>query len=353
MYPVLIVGQGLAGTNLALTLIKQQVPVVIYSSVQPGSASQVAAGIFNPLTGRNLQLTWMADIIFPYLHNFYSEWQQNFSEKFFYPMANIRPLHSIEELNKAKQYLQDDLISKWISPRLITHEDLNIRKVVAPLGAFETLHSGIVDVPLFLKCAEAYFNKLGCLKYTAVNEGDITFSNESGIFQDQNFHSVVYATGAMAMSGNTAGIPGIAPLKGEILILESEGKEVTIPGVINRNGYLAPKKAGLFWAGSTYNHNYSHIYPEVESKEKILKNAASLVNFSLDIKNHLAGIRPSSKDRRPIVGSIPGKSKSYIFNGLGTKGVSLAPYFAKLLADLIVNDLDNLPPEVNPGRFYK
>jgi glycine/D-amino acid oxidase-like deaminating enzyme len=53
------------------------------------------------------------------------------------------------------------------------------------------------------------------------------------------------------------------------------------------------------------------------------------------------GFRPTTPDRRPILGSMPDSENVVIFNGLGTKGVSLAPYFSAQLCDWLIGSGQN------------
>jgi glycine/D-amino acid oxidase-like deaminating enzyme len=49
---------------------------------------------------------------------------------------------------------------------------------------------------------------------------------------------------------------------------------------------------------------------------------------------------------------IPKHPQVGVFNGLGTKGVSLAPYFAHQFAELLVNGSE-IEEEVQIGRYFK
>jgi glycine/D-amino acid oxidase-like deaminating enzyme len=64
-----------------------------------------------------------------------------------------------------------------------------------------------------------------------------------------------------------------------------------------------------------------------------------------------AGIRPSGKDRRPIMGLHPRHPALGLFNGLGTKGCSLAPYMAHLLTMHLLQGAP-LPPETDIKRYF-
>ncbi len=67
--------------------------------------------------------------------------------------------------------------------------------------------------------------------------------------------------------------------------------------------------------------------------EELTEKLEELISFPYTIINQSWGMRPSTLDRRPILGSHPDHQSVVIFNGLGTKGVSLAPYFSHVLAE--------------------
>jgi glycine/D-amino acid oxidase-like deaminating enzyme len=77
----------------------------------------------------------------------------------------------------------------------------------------------------------------------------------------------------------------------------------------------------------------------------------SLINCNYNIISHLAGVRPSSIDRRPIIGAHPEYKNLFVFNGLGTKGVMLAPYFSENFVNFYLKN-EPLMDDVNVKRFY-
>ena len=60
-YDFLIVGQGIAGTTLAMELIAQGASVLVIDAYNKSSSSQVAAGLFNPIAFRRVALGWNAN----------------------------------------------------------------------------------------------------------------------------------------------------------------------------------------------------------------------------------------------------------------------------------------------------
>jgi glycine/D-amino acid oxidase-like deaminating enzyme len=70
-------------------------------------------------------------------------------------------------------------------------------------------------------------------------------------------------------------------------------------------------------------------YSELFSEEKeLIGKLISMGVSKFEFLETFVGIRPATQDRRPFVGSLPEKSVG-IFNGFGSKSVSISPYFAK------------------------
>ncbi len=113
-----------------------------------------------------------------------------------------------------------------------------------------------------------------------------------------------------------------------------------------------PSSNGEYKVGSTYEWNQPNVEIDDEAKELLRSNLASLISEPFEIIDQIAGIRPTVKDRRPIMGEHPDHSGLYIFNGLGAKGYLMAPLLGQELADFILTGAE-LDKEVRLTRFKK
>jgi glycine oxidase len=75
-----------------------------------------------------------------------------------------------------------------------------------------------------------------------------------------------------------------------------------------------------------------------------------LTDKNYTIINQESGIRPTTRDRRPIIGTHQAFNKLHVFNGLGAKGYLLAPLLAK---EFVTHLLTGAPldPEVVINRI--
>ena len=107
----IIVGQGLAGTVLAYSLLKYSAKILIIDRGLDKGASKSAAGIFNPITGRQMRKTWKAEELFQSIPSFYGEIEEKLNQKLLYPMPVLRMFDSQKQIND--WYRKGD-IPRWL-----------------------------------------------------------------------------------------------------------------------------------------------------------------------------------------------------------------------------------------------
>ena len=108
----------------------------------------------------------------------------------------------------------------------------------------------------------------------------------------------------------------------------------------------------LYKVGATYDWKDKTNNPTAEGKKELVDKLKELISCDFEIVEHFAGVRPTVKDRRPLVGTHPIHPQLHVLNGLGTRGVMLGPY----LANQLFQHIDNGAPlenEINIERCYK
>ena len=123
-------------------------------------------------------------------------------------------------------------------------------------------------------------------------------------------------------------------------------KEVQARRILKHKIMMAPLGDDLYWVGSNYEHHAQNDLPSKTGRDFILKKLSGVLNIPFQEMAHLAAIRPSTFDRRPFLGAHPEFPNVFIFNGLGAKGSTLAPYFARELANHLIFQKP-LHPEVD------
>jgi glycine/D-amino acid oxidase-like deaminating enzyme len=341
----LIIGQGIAGTVLGDCLRKAGARIVVLSDEDPHAASRVAAGLYNPVTGKRMTKTWKAEELFPYSQNYYQDFEKRYACSIVHPMPVYKPFSSIEEQNT------------WLS----AHDgeafiDTNIPdyKYQAYLrhnwfGGFETKHSGYIDLPVMLDTFRKKLLEQNCFLSEKFDPQKLIISENGIQYSDLKATKIIFCEGRRAASNPLFSWLPFTLSKGEILKIKIQS--FVQDTVLNKQVFIIPLGNDTYRVGSTYQWVFDNNRPTEKNKEELRDKLSEMILQPFEITEHTAGVRPSVKDRKPLVGFHPAHPAVGIFNGLGTKGVSLAPYFALNFAQHLTGS-KQLYPEVNIERFY-
>jgi len=100
--------------------------------------------------------------------------------------------------------------------------------------------------------------------------------------------------------------------------------------------------------GATYRWDEFSQEPTESSQDELIAKLASMGISDYTLLETYVGVRPATQDRRPFVGFL---SEHYgIFNGFGSKGVSLTPYFARAFLQELKGEKE-LDVEVSIRRY--
>ena len=176
----------------------------------------------------------------------------------------------------------------------------------------------------------------------------INFNGTSVVYKEYLASKIILCDGPTGFGNQLLDNIRFHPLKGEVLHLNINYKSKFI---LNRNGFVLPRD-GHYIAGSNYDLVDRDWQPTTAAREEIAGKIDKILNIDYEIVGQRAGLRPTTHDRRPVLGLLPKYPQIGVFNGLGTKGVSLAPYFAHQFAEFLINGSE-IEPEVQIERFFK
>jgi len=341
----IIVGAGLAGVTLATHLHNAGKRVLMFSGTQKNVSSYVAAGLYNPVTGRKMVKTWKADQLFPYLEDYYRNCEELSRKKFLHLNAIYRPFVDVEEQNewmgKSTETGYSDFIQK-------VYTQPTTSQVNDPYGGLLLNLAGYLDIPEYIEGMMAFLSR----NHTIVNDdfkyNKLVQGEDSVYYGAYQAKEIIFCEGIGLNNNPYFDWLPLRPVKGEILYIKSEFEPDYI---LNRGVFVLPIGDGVYKVGSTYDHHDQTLEPTEKAKNQILEKLDLIFNEKYEIVDHIAGIRPATKDRRPFVGIHPKHETIGVFNGLGTKGVSLAPYWAQHLVQFLEHN-EKLSDEVNISRYF-
>jgi len=347
IYDYLVIGQGLAGTTLSYQLIKRGKSVLVIDAVERQSASRVAAGLFNPFTGPRMVKTWMAGALFPYLHVFYRELEELLQTSLLVNQPIYRPF--------ADQGQQNDWQGKWTDPRYrpfieeIVLDSRHGHTIFDDHGGIVLRQSGWLKVGKLIDSYRKYLAEKGLLLDDQFIEKDLVVKNDKHlVYKGFDAKRLVDCRGYRSKSGSLFGWLPMVPVKGEILQIETENQIQTL---FNRRCFIIPEYSTTSVVGSTYKRDEQSAQITEQGRREIIGRLEALLKLKYKVVGQRAGIRPATVARRPLLGIHPEMANVAVFNGLGSKGVSLAPFFSNQLVDKLEKG-HKLNPEVDISRYY-
>jgi glycine oxidase len=341
----LLIGQGLAGTSLAYRLERAGKKVVLLDQPSKNISSRVAAGLYNPVTGKKMVKSWIAEKLFPELESFYEELEGVLGTKFLVKKNIYRPFLSIEEQNEWMGHSSDPLIHLFIEK---IYTESQFQELKDPFGGVLLKKSGWMDINTYLDGMEKYFDQR--LVQDQFEEELLQKTNNGWKYKDLKFTGIIYCNGLGAMNSRFFNFLPFAPVKGEILEVE---QDFDPEWIINRGVFRVPLEQGVFRVGSTYTWHDLDLGPTESAKNELIGKLENLIHIPVKkIRSHRHGIRPATRDRKPFLGKHPEEDGVYIFNGFGAKGVSLIPYFSAMMRDFLLQNRP-LDSEVDIKRYFK
>lgn len=342
----LIIGQGISGTFLSRELQKAGQSVMVIDTANPRSASRVASGVINPVTGRRIVKTWMIEELLPFAREAYrhigNDLKMNcIAEKDIidcFPTPQMR-LAFTDRYEKDPQYLA-----------LPANENDRRAWLQYDFG-YGLIHPCYwIDLATLLPAWRRHLQQKGQLLEAPFEVSDLVVKDDHVRYQHITASKIIFCDGVAGFNNPFFQALPYAASKGEALLVEIPGMPDT--HIIKKGYSLVPWKENIFWLGSTYLWEFTDDAP-TPGFYQFAKNWLQLtLRMPFTIVDHLAALRPATLERRPFIGLHPVHRSVGIFNGMGTKGCSLAPYFARQMTDLLLNDIP-VQKEADVQRFQR
>lgn len=342
----IIVGQGIAGTMVAFFAKKAGKEIIVIDQSKPFSASKVSAGLINPITGRKFVKSWRMDDLLPAAIQTYQEFSELLGQNFFQSKRIIRAFSD----NKAEnnwfvrssipsyfQYIQDEA-------QLDNYENI----IKPAFGYGEVKGGGRVEVEKLINSYrnylidnDNYLSEIFDYEKLIINEKNVIYSNIEA-------QKIIFCEGIGIKENIFFNHLPVQGNKGEVLIIQIPN--VQPKKIIKQNVFLVPIKDDLFWVGSTYFNDFVDDKPSERGKINLLERLEKVLKIPFKVIEHKAAIRPTVPDRRPLIGLHPKFKPLVLFNGMGTKGASLAPFWANQLISSLEKNLE-IDDVVNIKRY--
>lgn len=346
MVDYLIIGAGLAGISFAETALRNGKKILVIDNGKD-SSSKVAAGLYNPVILKRFTPVWDAQNQLLVLNNFYNNLESKLDRQFDFKIPILRKFCSIEEQNN--WFIASDKIE--LAPFLSTELWLeNFSGIDSPFDFGEVMATGYVDVSSLLKSYRRFLEDAGAFAVCDFDHSALVVQKDLIHYDDIIARNVIFAEGFGMHHNpffNSLPLDGV---KGELFIIKAPLLDLDV--IVNTSVFILPLGDHLFKVGATYNWTDKTSTPTQEGKQELIDRIKEILTCEFEIISHYAGVRPTVKDRKPLVGTHPEFKNIHVLNGLGTRGVILGPSMAKALFEFIEDGVP-LASEININRFRK
>jgi len=341
----LIVGGGLAGIILARTMEKYGQDFILVDKPGKSNSSRIAGGMFNPVLFRTLGKTWQADAIIPFAHEFYPEFEKDLNQKIYFPRKLVRILNQQDKAGWAKAAKENDFLDPEIK------EYFSKEAVLQPFGSSAIKHAGNIDVKLMIESYQRHLKKLEHFWPGGIHYDDIEIRENGVSWKNIHAEKVIFCEGFLVEKNPWFNFVPMKPAKGDVIIIHAP--RLNTQHIINRKVWLVPLGGDYYKVGATYRWDDRTETPRQDALDEIISSLENFLNVPYTILDHQAAIRPTVGDRRPLVGPHPEIENLMIFNGMGTKGVMLAPFFADHFLQYLTGKQEKIMERVDVRRFRR
>jgi len=320
--------------------------VLVVDHREKPNSSEIALGIYNPVVFRRMSKSWKAEEIIPVAEAFYSEMENSLGIKALHRNTILKFFSSKDE----RTFWEKKMIAGEAKDFLAKPKEHSkySEHIFDELGSADVLSSGWVDTAKLLSTFRKFLIGNRLLIPKEFEYGKLNTSAEMLLWENVNAEMIIFCEGSSA-TGNLffKNLPFVLT-KGEMLTIRI--KNFSPANIISKGVYVLHEYDDIFKVGATYDWDDLNDIPTEKGKSELVDKLKKALKCDYEILDQAAAIRPTVKDRRPLIGLHPGDKRIGIFNGMGTKGVMLAPFFAKQFVEHIESGLP-LDKEVDIKRF--
>jgi glycine/D-amino acid oxidase-like deaminating enzyme len=330
--PILIVGGGLAGTALGWRLWQRGERFVVVDPGREGTSSKIAAGLVTPITGLRLTVSPGFAEQLAAAREFYAEVGRELRARFYHELPHVRLFKDARELKHWRARAAAPGFQEWLDPEA-PGPLVDERAFHGELGGIQMRGSGWLDTAGYLAASRACFEKLGCWREDTVEESALEPCAEGVRWNGSWYRCAVFCRGADER-GNARFFPWL-PWQCARGVIATVKADVVEERIVARDGWMLPRDAGTWRAGSTYDWDLDA--PVEPSIEALREKLAGLLRVPFEMVDTQAGVRPILRDRVAAVGRHPAHPNVAMFNGLGSKGALLAPLYSRMLVEHLLD----------------
>lgn len=343
MKDYIIVGAGLAGIAFAETVISNGKSVLVFDSDSQHS-SQTAAGVYNPVILKRFSRLQDAQPQLDSMQEFYTQVESRIGRKYNFDKQILRRFASVEEQNNWFIASEKEGLSSFLSGTLVRDK---FNGIDSPFDFGLVLQTGYVDTQAFLSDYKHFLESTDSYVDDSFDYSKLTQKEGFVEYGTIKARHIVFCEGFGIKSNPYFNYLPLEGTKGEVIVIKAD---LEMDAIVKGGVFMLPLGNKTFKIGATYEWADKTETPTESARLELIEKLKEIINIDFEIIDQKAGIRPTVKDRKPLIGTHPDFPNFHILNGLGTRGVMLGPTSAKTLYESIEKRTE-IPKEVNITRF--
>jgi len=340
----IIVGLGLAGLAFAEELLAANKTFIVFED-DSQTSSLVAGGVYNPVILKRFTPVWNAKEQLEVALPFYQKLEEKFNIKFDEKFLIKKVFKSVEDQNNWFEATDKPLLTAYLDPKI---DNQKRKGVIADFGYGNVKEAGRIDTKHLVEVYREYLKTEKKIQFEKFEHQQIKFRKDHLEYKDIITDRIVFCEGFGMTKNLFFNYLPLNEVKGELIIIHAP--ELEIDFLIKSTLFVLPLGDHLYKVGATFNWSDKTSNPSDEGKSELVEKLKKVLTVPYKIVEQTAGIRPTVRDRRPLVGMHPAYNRLAILNGLGTRGVMIAPTVAKQLFNNLEND-KKLDSEIDIKRF--
>src|SRR5690606_6316187 len=344
MVDYILVGAGLSGIAIAEELLSRGKKIVIFEDHSQNS-STVAGGLYNPVILKRFTLAWNADNQLELALPFYRNLEKKLGVELIEDLPVYRKFFSVEEQNNWFEAMDKAQLSPFLDGELVSQ--LN-PMIPSDFSFGRVKGTGRVDTGLLTGKYKVYLKEEKLLEEETFQYNDLRIENDGISYRNLRAGKIIFCEG-FGMKNNP--FFNFLPLhgnKGEYIIVHAP--ELKLNVAVKSSVFVLPQGNNMYKIGATYDNRDTAPGPTIKARETLINQLKKLITCNFEVVGQVSGIRPASKDRKPLVGQHPEHSSLFVCNGFGSRGVIIAPSIATSLISHI-EDKNPLDSEIDIRRF--
>ncbi|WP_062054371.1 NAD(P)/FAD-dependent oxidoreductase [Aquimarina longa] len=344
MLDYIIVGFGLSGLSFVEQLEDNNKSYIVYEDFSQKS-SRVAGGLYNPVILKRFTLAWQAFEQLKVAIPFYQNIQKKLQQPLISDLPVMRRFNSVEEQNSWFEACDKPILGQLLSPELIhnTTEGLDI-----PFHYGEVKCTGKIDIYTMLSSYIEYLKKKDAVINESFEYSKMLVKDKFVEYKGIKSKRVLFAEGYGMINNPFFNHLPIYGNKGEYIIIKCEA--LKLQKAIKSSVFIIPLGDDLYKVGATYANDDKTPEVTTAAREELQRKLNQFLTIPYKVVDQVAGIRPTVRDRRPLIGTHTDYQNIHVLNGLGSRGILIGPTIAKRLYNHIEKGA-SLNQEVDIKRF--